>query len=308
MSISPQSETRDTKPQPRHLSREILAYNRGTSTQTERTVIKPMLAHTLKRDKMRNLPDSIYVQPKLDGIRLIATREGYFSRNGNPLPIPEKIMSSIQKAFAERIPDNVLALDGELYIHGVTFQQIASIVKNVNNPTRHLLEYHVYDCIPESFYEAKFRHRNDLVSNHLRKLPFITPVRTTLTNPDGIEHYLNSFVLNGYEGIIVRDPNSLYEQKRSHGLLKLKNFEEDDFKIASITSGQGKNTDAAMLELKTKEGRSFWVTAPGNYEEKTHPLRHPKEFLGKKMSVKYQNLTDDGIPRFPIALGVKEDR
>ena len=95
-------------------------------------------------------------------------------------------------------------------------------------------------------------------------------------------------------------------------------FLDDFFQriVGAVEEGQGKNQGTAMFVCRVADTdqsaetdeRTFRVTAPGTYLSKANFLRHAKDYIGKKLSVKYQNLTDEGIPRFPIAIGFKEDR
>ena len=72
---------------------------------------------------------------------------------------------------------------------------------------------------------------------------------------------------------------------------------------AVFTCRVAKDDQTAEIDETT-----FDVTAPGDYRDKKEAWDNRSKYIGKKLTVKYQELTDDGIPRFPVALGIKEDR
>ena len=73
--------------------------------------IKPMLAHKYNPDKFQ-YPG--YIQPKLDGVRCVFTKDGAFSRTGKQFMNVKHIETALQPVFAQH-PS--LMLDGELYNH-----------------------------------------------------------------------------------------------------------------------------------------------------------------------------------------------
>jgi DNA ligase-1 len=114
-------------------------------------------------------------------------------------------------------------------------------------------------------------------------------------------------VASGYEGSMLR-ADKPYDHKRSHYLLKRKDFQEDDFQVVGISEGRGKNEGTAILECSCDGGKqTFTCTAPGTYERKAEILRNRSTYKMEYVKVKFQNFTEDGIPRFPVALGFRDD-
>ena len=111
------------------------------------TKIKAMLAHKYNEDKA-DYP--AYIQPKLDGVRCLFTKDGAFSRAGNQFMNVEHIEYDLKPVF-NRYPN--LILDGELYNHGLKddFNKIISLVKkkkptnDERNEAEQLVQYHMYD-------------------------------------------------------------------------------------------------------------------------------------------------------------------
>lgn len=281
-------------------------------------MISPMLCKTYKE-----FPGSCFMQPKLDGIRCIARvsrsepKVELWSRNQKTLVLPH-LQDSLMAMFSRL--GNTDFFDGELYVHGKSFQDIASLVKRANHPLQDTISYHIYDCqLKAPWRDQKFDTR--FYGGTWPSLDHIVKVRTLYT-PDekAAEKNHATFVAEGYEGSIYRVGLCRYEEdKRSNHLLKRKDWLEDDFLVVDIREGKGKNENTAILvcttmgtapihKIRDAKEKQFDVTAPGTYANKTRIYEQAAKHIGKKLSVRYQNLTDGGIPRFPIALGFKEDR
>jgi DNA ligase-1 len=272
----------------------------------------------------------VMMQPKLDGVRCLVhiLENGSFqarSRNNNLLTLPDQIMESLEKIikYYQASADTDLAgvvLDGEIYMHGLSFQEIASRLKRLStrHPDADILQYWVYDLyLPQEIGRkpCNFVNRHILVEKILT-CPldagagvYMCPTKG-IRSPKELKDYHVECVNGGFEGSMIRDPNSTYASgKRSWSLMKYKDWCEDDFKITQITEGEGKNEGTAIIWCEvTPGGEQFKATAPGDYTSKATWWQSRHSFLGKMLSVKYQNLTDGGIPRFPLALGIKEDR
>jgi len=242
-----------------------------------------MLAHEWNKE---NLKFPVYVQPKLDGIRcLVYQKEGQWvfqSRNHTvfqPFPHLEK-----------ELPTGYI-FDGELYRHGLDFQTITSIVRKKNHPDLSQLQYHVYDKIDEGTFDERYKS--------LFSLPIMLTETKLAHSIDDLENYHDQCVERGYEGIMIRSPNGLYRQTRSKDLLKYKKFKTEEYQVVGHTVGKG---DIAILECKAGD-RTFGVMMKSTLEEKREMLEHIQDYYGKWLTVKYQELSKDGIPRFPVGIG-----
>lgn len=270
----------------------------------------PMLANEMT-DKLIKYP--CYVQPKLDGIRcLIYMKNGelcFQSRNHSLLqPFPH-LVEEINAIFSKSTEP--LILDGELYTHDLTFQQITSIVRKKDHPDLFKVQYHLYDLyLPDKTYKERYEMINHLTGwcpmNSLPKLTNVIRVTTSVAqNREQIEQCHNEFVKDGYEGLMVRMPKGLYRQQiRSKELLKYKIFKDDEFMVIGVHEGNG---GTAVFECVTKEGRTFGVNMKCTKEDKQDYLIHYENYKGKMLTVKYQELTDDGVPRFPVGIAFRLD-
>lgn len=283
------------------------AYEKKLTREYHRTVeaakggahfVKPMLAKTYAK-----FPGTCLVQPKLDGIRCIATKDGLFSRQGKPITAVPHIHAALQPAF-DSDPD--LKLDGELYNHDLKddFQKLVSIVRK-QKPTAEQLEaaeamqYHVYDLV----HQAAFSARMATVGKILAELdcPWIVEVSTVRVDEEAELDQLHAqFLEDGYEGSIIR-LNGFYEQKRSKQLLKYKEFDDAEFKIIRIDEGEGNWSGipkVAVCELDN--GKTFGATLKGSQE---YCLGLDLE-AQKVATVRYFGFSNDGVPRFPVAVAL----
>ncbi len=242
-----------------------------------------MLAHEWNPEK-DVLCFPVYVQPKLDGIRcLVYQKNGkwvFQSRNHTvfqPFPHLEK-----------NLPTGYI-LDGELYRHGLGFQAITSIVRKKNHPDLSQLQYHVYDVLTEGSFEERLKI--------LKGFPMVETKQAH--SVEDIEAYHEDCVDRGYEGIMIRSSQGVYRQTRSKDLLKYKKFKTEEYKVVGHTVGKG---DIAIFECAVGD-KTFGVMMKATLEEKKDLLEHIHDYYGKWLTVKYQELSKDGIPRFPVGLG-----
>ena len=108
---------------------------------------------------------------------------------------------------------------------------------------------------------------------------------------------------------MLRSPDSKYEfDKRSYGLLKLKMFKDEEFKIVGITEGRGRLArHVGAFICETKDGQKFRVKLEGSQGFLRECFKKHSLWKGKNMQVLYQDLTDRGVPRFPVGKQIRED-
>ena len=138
-----------------------------------------------------------------------------------------------------------------------------------------------------------------------------TPVKIvkvkTINKTNEIDTLHDKFVKDGYEGIILRTPESPYEFKRSKYLQKYKKFFDDDFEVVGFDKEIQNDIPLIVWKCKTKNGKEFNVRPKGTNEERAKFYKEAKKYIGKKLTVEYQELTDDGIPRFPVGKNFRND-
>ena len=195
------------------------------------------------------------------------------------------------------------------HAHGKSLQEISSLIKRPREESR-ALGYQVYDMVLPGMSYLK-RHKA-LVRVACELTPrgfFIFGVLTKLIHD---QEELNAFhaenLDDGSEGTIVRWGDAGYENgKRSKSLLKVKNFQDAEFEIISFGWGKpyiraGREYRVPIFRCKTTDGKEFDVTAHGTMEEKDAIANEVHRYIGAYLTVKYFNLTPDGVPFLPVAL------
>ena len=275
---------------------------------------EPMLAAKWE-DCKDKVTYPIYSQAKLDGIRCIVTKDGMFSRNGKPILSAPHIIDSLQKLFLVN-PD--LILDGELYCDKFAndFNKIVSLVKKTKptdadlKESKKYIEYHIYD-LPSS--DKNFVHRaydlGILFETYLEMGKYCRIVQTyKVDNEKAVEELYGGYVEAGYEGQMLRIDGK-YENKRSKNLLKHKSFVDDEYTILDIVEGEGNRTGTAgYMVFETIDGKSFKSNVKGTWDETAEMLKSKKKLIGKQATIKYFNLTPDGIPRFPYVINIDRNK
>jgi DNA ligase-1 len=284
---------------------ESSAASVGVSVPAETKPVSPMLAHDYnKRGKSIVFP--CFVQHKLDGVRCVLSKSGLFSRNGKKFPH----LTHIQTAFdALENPD--LILDGELYSDSLTFQEIVGLVKKekvTEEDCKKLLKIHlfVYDLVVEgtSYTDRKARLESliPLQGLYLRRVD-----TWVCTSPEEVKGFHTRSVESGYEGLMLRNAAAPYRRGvRSPDLQKYKEFEDAEYPVIGFKEGDGLEKGCVIWICKTSKGQEFAVRPRGTHEERTALLAVAATYIGKELTVRFQELTTDGIPRFPVGIAFRE--
>jgi DNA ligase-1 len=255
----------------------------------------PMLAHNWK-DGESKVSYPAYVQPKLDGCRMLASKMNgvvsLWSRKGKQMDIP----SDIKNELAIVLSDGDF-VDGEVYVHGWSFQRIISATKKATEDTK-LLEYHIYD-FPDKTKTFKDRFVNKDKSSFSGRLKIVTT--SLVNNIEDINKEEEQAIVSGYEGLMFRNSNGIYKYKfRSNDLLKIKRFEDSEYKVVGGKEGQGRESGLVIFKCITNTGFTFDVRPTGTVEERSAMWKNINDYIGKLLTVKHQGYTHDGIPRFPV--------
>ena len=258
---------------------------------------RPMLAKRF--DQVRGINwENMWCQNKYDGHRCLMrqTHDGIvaYSRQGKVITTIDHITKSMQLPFG-------VTLDGELYCHGQSLQRISSWAKRKQPGTLNL-EYVVYDIVSttEPYHERYNRIKTMQLGDSARLAPTDKVIQESY-----IHSILDASRLAGYEGLILRDKNSFYDiGLRSKGLVKVKKFDDDEFKVVDVTA----SADGwGILICHTRRMHEFRVSAPGAISNKIRILKEKDKYIGKTVTVEYANITADGVPFHPVALRFRED-
>jgi ATP-dependent DNA ligase len=194
-----------------------------------------------------------------------------------------------------------LELDGELYCHGMTFEEIVSITsRTVNLHSNYKrIQFHIFDIVEP---ELQMKRLIDLNNLQVEDPLIISPYWIA----ESLESIMSTFteLINfGYEGIIVRNLMNVYERKRSTMIMKFKPKQEDIYEILGVQEeisidGYPKERLGALI-LSSGDGNTFNV-GTGFRDEDREKLWN-KSLIGKKARVQYQHITPGiKVPRFPV--------
>ena len=269
--------------------------------------VECMLADKYNPAKHNKFP--YYSQPKLDGVRCLVSKDGMQSRNGKPILSAPHIHEALEPFFRE-YPE--IVLDGELYNHELKndFEKIISLARKTKptvddlEESRKTIQYHVYDMID---YDRNwtFMNRKEFLGAVLLEdhpSPCIRFVESTIAeSEEQIMENLSWNLEEGYEGQMLRVPDSLYEGKRSKNLIKHKEFEDDEFEIVSMEEGKGNWAGAVKrIEIRLKDGTTQFAGVRGSFDT-LHDLLYNDHGYAE-VTVRYQNKTEDGKLRFPVVV------
>ena len=202
--------------------------------------------------------------------------------------------------FTEKFPKN-LCLDGELFLARGMFSETTSVVKKKEpHDGWNIIKYVVFDA---PFVKGKLTERLAYIESVLNSIdsPYITMHKQEiLVDAEDLDHRMKEIVkLNG-EGLIVRDPNSLYENRRSSSMLKVKEFHDAEAVVIGHVKGTGRISNLmGAIEVKNFDGITFRIGTGFNDNERAHP---PK--IGSIVTYRYFELSKDKVPRFPSYLRV----
>lgn len=279
--------------------------------EDHRDGVDPMLAHRYDKHPHK-MPSVCFTQPKLDGHRCLAVFKDekctLFSRTRNViLGVPH-----INKAVEELLKgtSGTTVLDGELYNHDYKskFEELTGFIRSETPKVGHeVVQYHLYDLIADVDFESR-----NLVLNVMKKeignegcLRF---VETHLINIQDVVPYFRKFREQGYEGGMLRDPKSMYIHKRSYGLLKVKEFDDAEFKIVAVNQGRGKLKGHAIFECITEDGETrFEAKLKGETKQLKEMYENQQTYIGQLLTVQFQGRTKNNIPRFPVGVRLRTD-
>jgi len=312
-------------------------YANSPEEAKEKKFYEPMLAQKFE-DRQSQMSYPVFSQPKLDGIRcIIQLEKGEVVARTRKGRIIESIPHIIRGLKGFFMNDALAILDGELYNHDLkdNFNKITSLVRK-QKPTRsasdtdqsfikkeeafeeamkesaELIQYWVYDApnidglneaIPFSIRLVHLNNSlNNLINNSIKCVPTFEADRL-----ENLDSFYETYVNDGFEGQMVRI-DSPYENKRSKNLLKRKSFQDSEYLVLGIEEGEGNRVGTAknLICKDEKTGKTFHSNIKGNFQYLAEILDNKDDYIGKYATIKYFELTPDGIPRFPYAMSFRD--
>ncbi len=235
-----------------------------------------------------------WISEKLDGVRAYWDGTQFLSRLGNLYVAPDW--------FTAGLPN--VPLDGELWLERKQFQKTVSIVRRKDQSEHwRQIRFVVFDApgLKEPF-EARIQYLNDLVQENGPEFA----VAHEQQRCQGIAHLkeeLQRVESLGGEGLMLRQPASLYVAGRSSSLLKVKTFHDAEARVVGHQPGAGRHKGRlGALQVVLPDGTEFSVGTGFSDAEREAPPA-----IGSTITFRYQELSDGGVPRFPSYVGLRKD-
>lgn len=282
---------------------------------------KPMLASPAD---LNNLRFPLLASPKLDGIRAVVINGVLMSRSLKP--IPNKHVQKLFSAYEH--------FDGELIVGEPTakncFNVTTSGVMSVEGEPD--VTFHVFDHVADHTSRYSLRAKRLKAANKAKRLVLVPQ---TLVNSVEELLALEEKCLNeGYEGLILRDPDAGYKFGRSTAkegiLLKLKRFQDDEAHIVGLVEQMHNGNEATTNELgRTKrsshkenktgkntlgafqvlwKGIEFEIGTGMDDELRQRVWDNREKYIGKLVKFKYFPVGVKDKPRHPVFLSFRDER
>lgn len=301
----------------------------GEAATNQSGVLKPMLAKQADKVTNQKIYDKTwYASRKIDGVRcLMYMKDGKVhtaSRGGEHYDYSTYHITEhpLMIKLFEKYPQ--LILDGELYKHGKSLQQISGAARMEKNAyDMDWLQYYVYDIV-EPTLEFKDRLKwLEVIQKELNlgefdpdkeyaegELQIQMVPQQPIKGWDNIKALHDKFVSEGWEGCVIRDPDKVYRPNgRTNDMIKIKEYLTSEFLVTGYEFGLRGVEDMVFI-LQTEDGIKFKGKPFGDLSQKQWYIDNfEKECLGKYAMVKYFCLSDAGTPLQPsvISIRIKQD-
>ena len=281
-------------------------------------MIKPMLAQDFHKDlsqrKIKKYAEDnskFFVQPKLDGIRVVADLATgiLYKRSGVEVEnCPHINKDVLDLGF---IIPGYNYVDGELYNHKLDFSEINSLVsRTVNILDTKCIELHLFDVTDDDPFEIRSSvvgHAVKTLRNNIQNSSIYSVETYEYSSMNDVLARHKLFIQDGYEGTMLRLNNIPYEYKRSNQLYKIKDFTDSEFIIVGCNEEENHPGYLGSFEVSDVSGNTFAVRPAVTREIRKEYWNTRSSLVNAKLTVRYQEISKDGIPRFPIGVDIRCD-
>ena len=226
------------------------------------------------------------IEIKLDGVRVLTiirkNKVEMFSRNGKQFHNFGHIIEEIENVIKENPTPYDLVLDGE--VMSANFQDLMKQVHRKDGKQTKDAVLHLFDLCPltnfqKGRWETNQAERSLLVKEWVAKHSILLKHVQTLEwenvdldTIDGQKRFVElnkSAVEGGYEGVMIKDPQAMYECKRTHSWLKAKPFIEVTLKVVSVEEGTGRNEGrlGAILVEGQDDGYKYRLSCGSGFSD-----------------------------------------
>jgi len=295
------------------------------------TTFRPMLSATC--EDITKIRTPTMASPKLDGIRCVI-------RNGKPLT---RTLKPIPNRYVRERLTGLPAYDGELIVGSPVAPDVWNVTSSgiMSEDGEPAFAFFVFDLVsedPRAHFIHRYKRVSDLVEARCGVNWLMLVEHIHISNLAELEAYEAKSVELGFEGIMLRSPKGLYKHGRStmreQGLIKVKRFHDAEAVVVGVAEKQTNFNPAKTNALGLTERSSSKSNrkAAGTLGSLVCELRNgatrvrfeigtgfdeamrariwgaPSEWIGATVKFKYQSLPTDGVPRFPVFLGRRDER
>ena len=263
--------------------------------------------------------------PKIDGIRFLMVNGQAVSRSFKPIR-----NTFIQKQLSENLPDGV---DGELTV-GNNFQESTSAIMRITGEPN--FKVWIFDYVnPNSEmlgYAERMEQLRDFEPLNLPCYEILYPI--AVNSQQEVDALMVKYLADGYEGLMLRDPNGIYKFGRattkSNILLKVKDFMDSEAEVVGFKEKMV-NTNEATKDafghserstaqdglvpadtlggfiLKMDDGRLFSCGSGLNDALRQEIWKNRQDYLGKLVKYKFMTTGIKDLPRHPVFVGFRSE-
>ena len=295
--------------QSRYTKQLKTGYFEDMSSVDDMQFVEPMLAKSFNDYDVDFAENAWLLNIKYNGLRMIATRNGLFTRKGEKFVSVPHIEEAL-KPFFQQYPDAVL--DGECFNeqYRQSLNELVKLARKTKNITqkdlkrsRELVRFYVYDgygFTSKLNESANYVKRKAWIDANVVSYDYIESVpQWEITSEEQMMEIYNTIVADGHEGAILRLADMPYEHKRSKNLLKVKPLDDAEFTITNIQEGTGNwSGKAKIISLRDADGKEFDATFKGTMEDAAAFLKVKNQWIGKEVTIQFNGYTGLGTPQF----------
>lgn len=296
-------------------------YHKNEKNIDKEVFFQVMLAKDYKKYKNKiNWAKGVVVQIKYNGGRIVARKEGLFTRKGERYVVLPHIEEKL-KPFFQKFPQAVLDGEGFNYDRREKLNEIMELLRKTVHFTpediaksKELIRFYVYDGF--GFEEGDlWAHSTDCYLRRKQVIDWkfglsygkgvIEQVPTWIVySEQELEELYKTFLADRQEGAILRILGEPYENKRSKNLLKYKPVDDAEFRVISVDEGKIKG-QCETVTCQRIDGKTFLdgtdtfnASFKGKHAEAKKFLKDHKWILGKVVTIYFNGFTGFGKPNY----------
>jgi len=240
-------------------------------------------------------PSQYWVSEKFDGVRAQWDGRALRFRGGGLVPAPAW--------FTANFP--ALPLDGELWIARGRFDALSGTVRKIEpvDAEWRQVRYLIFE-LPGAAGDFSERVQQMRAIVARAGVPWLEAVgQARVADKAELMQRLDGVLRAGGEGLMLHRADAPYRTGRSDVLLKLKPWQDAEAVVVGHLPGSGKYRGmTGALQMETPDGKRFRIGSG-----LSDALRRQPPPIGTRITYRYQQLTKNGVPRFPRYLRVRED-